>query len=288
MRDPYLPMLATVVENRPEVPDVVTLALRLNDPLQQAAYQFKFGQFNMLCLPGVGDVPISIMAIEETGRIEKDGDQGDALILHTVRAVGRVSEQLVKLQPGDQLGLRGPFGNEWPLQAAEGKDAVFITAGLGCAPVVAAIEQAIQHADSYRRIVILQGVKYRNDLLWQHHYNAWREIENSQVLLAASEEQYHSPHWSLGMVTVLLEKAVFDSRDCVVMMCGPEPMLIASMKSLLARGVPAEKCYLSLERNMQCGIGHCGHCQMGEPFLCRQGPIFTYPQIQRWLNIRGI
>lgn len=276
MTDPYLPMRAQVKENRPEVPDVVTLALTLCDPVQRADFRFKFGQFNMLCLPGIGDVPISIMGREEDK------------ILHTVRAVGRTSKQLIRLQPGAILGLRGPFGNEWPLQQAKGKDAVFITAGLGCAPVVAAIQQAIQHAEQYRRIVILQGVKYRHDLLWQHQYNAWREVSNTQVLLAASEEQYHSRHWSLGMVTVLLEQAEFDSQDCIVMMCGPEPMLSASMKSLLARGVPAENCYLSLERNMQCGIGHCGHCQMGEPFLCQQGPIFSFPKIRRWLAIRGI
>jgi NAD(P)H-flavin reductase len=276
MTDPYLPMLAEVVENRPEVPGVVTLAIRICEPAQRAAYHFRFGQFNMLCLPGIGDVPISIMGQEQDN------------ILHTIRAVGQASEQLIKLQPGARLGLRGPFGNQWPLQQAKQKDVVFITAGLGCAPVVAAINQAIRHADQYQRIVILQGVKYRHDLLWQHQYNAWREVENSQVLLAASEEQYHSKHWSLGMVTVLLDKADFNSQDCIVMMCGPEPMLIASMKSLLARHVPPENCYLSLERNMQCGIGHCGHCQMGEPFLCQQGPIFPYPKISRWLHIRGI
>jgi NAD(P)H-flavin reductase len=274
--DPYLPMPAEVVENRPEVPDVVTLALQLCQPQQRAAYAFEFGQFNMLCLPGVGEVPISIM-----------GREGD-LILHTIRAVGRVSNQLVALAPGTLLGLRGPYGNHWPLQQAEGRDVIFITAGLGCAPVVAAIRQAIDRAGHYRRIFILQGVKHRHDLLWQHQYDAWRQVPNCQVLLSASEEPCSAPYWSLGMVTVLLASSDFDAQNCLVMMCGPEPMLIAAMKSLLARGVPPADCYLSLERNMQCGIGHCGHCQMGEPFICRKGPIFAYPDIQRWLSIRGI
>ncbi|GAA5214383.1 FAD/NAD(P)-binding protein [Corallincola platygyrae] len=276
MADPWLPMLAEVIENQPEVPGVATLALRLVDDQQRQEYRFQWGQFNMLYLKGVGEIPISIMDCE--------GDH----ILHTIRAVGRVSNRMVELQSGDHMGLRGPFGNHWPLEGTEQRDLVFITAGLGCAPVLAAIRQAILQRQRFNRIVILQGVKHRHDLLWETQYQAWRDVPDCQVLLAASEEHAHIPHWSMGMVTVLLEQAEFDINHCTVMMCGPEPMLRASMQKLLEMGVDPQHCFLSLERNMQCGFGHCGHCQMGDQFLCRQGPIFPYSRIQRWLETRGI
>lgn len=276
MIDPYLPSAAKVLENRPEVPGVVTLVLQLCEQEARSNYRFDWGQFNMLSLPAVGEVPISIMGRE------------DHCLLHTIRGVGRVSDALIKLKPGDKLGLRGPFGNCWPLGKVRGRDLLFITAGLGCAPVLSAIAQTIRDRDEYRRIVILQGVKYRHDLLWERQYQAWRSVPDCQVLLAASEEHHAAPQWSLGMVTVLLEKALFDPERCAVMMCGPEPMLVASMKKLLALGVAPEACYLSLERNMQCGFGHCGHCQLGDKFLCRDGPIFNYPTIRQWLEHRGV
>ncbi|WP_409420226.1 FAD/NAD(P)-binding protein [Pseudaeromonas sp. ZJS20] len=274
MTDPYLPRLAEVVENRVEIPEIHTLALRLLDGAAQP-YHFACGQFNMLCLPGVGEIPISVM--------DKEGE----LILHTVKGVGRVSRALIAQPPGSRIGLRGPFGSSWPLELAKGRDLLFITAGLGCAPVVGAIRQVIARRADYGRLVILQGVKHSNDLLWEPQYQAWRQLPDTQVLLAASEEQPPGPDWTFGMVTVLLEKAHFDKQRCLAMLCGPEAMLIAAMRALQCRGIAPEHCFLSLERNMQCGLGLCGHCQMGPHFLCKEGPIFPYPKLTGWLENRG-
>lgn len=275
MTDPYLPLEAEVVTRTMETPGVATLALRLTDPEQRQAFRFRCGQFNMLYLFGLGEVPISIM------------DQHQDCLLHTIRGVGRISNHLIRLEPGQRLGLRGPFGNSWPLAAARGRDVVFVTAGLGCAPVIAAIRQVIADRQQFGRLVIMQGVKHREDLLWQAQYDAWRQVPDCQVLLAASEEKQAHPQWSLGMVTVLIDKAEFDPHNCVVMMCGPDPMLRASIRALTAGGVPPEDIHMSLELNMQCAVGMCGHCQLGPPFVCREGPIFSVPRIADWFMLRG-
>jgi sulfhydrogenase subunit gamma (sulfur reductase) len=275
MNDPWLPQTALVVDKIMETPDVATLSLQLVDPQARQRFRFDCGQFNMLYLYGLGEVPISIM----------DFQQG--ALQHTIRAVGRISRKLVALEPGAYLGLRGPFGNSWPIEAARGRDLVFITAGLGCAPVIAAIRRTIAARSDYRRLVIMQGVKHREDLLWQAQYERWREVPDCQVLLAASEEKQEQFPWALGMVTTLIDKAEFDASNCTVMMCGPEPMIRASMCALAEAGVALEHCYVSLERNMQCAIGLCGHCQMGTPFICRDGPIFRVTDIQHWFLLEG-
>ncbi|MFC6671458.1 FAD/NAD(P)-binding protein [Marinobacterium aestuariivivens] len=275
MTDPWLPQTAVLVDKVMETPEVATLALRFADPEVQQRFRFDCGQFNMLYLYGLGEVPISIMDFE------------DDCLLHTIRAVGRISRPLVALEPGARLGLRGPYGNSWPLEEAKGRDVVFITAGLGCAPVIAAIRRIIADRGAYRRLVIMQGVKHREDLLWQAQYDRWREVPDCEVLLAASEEKKAPFAWSLGMVTTLIDKARFDPLNCTVMMCGPEPMMRASMKALADNGVALENCYVSLERNMQCALGLCGHCQMGRPFVCKNGPIFKVPEIQDWFLLEG-
>ncbi len=275
MNSPWLPQQAVVVDKIMETPDVATLSLQLVDPQAHERFRFDCGQFNMLYLYGLGEVPISIM----------DFQQG--ALQHTIRAVGRVSRTLVALEPGARLGLRGPYGNSWPIEQASGRDLVFITAGLGCAPVIAAIRRSIAARSDYRRLVIMQGVKHREDLLWQEQYERWREVPDCQVLLSASEEKQEQFPWSLGMVTTLIDKAQFDVNNCTVMMCGPEPMIRASMRGLAKVGVALEHCYVSLERNMQCAIGLCGHCQMGTPFVCRDGPIFSVADIKEWFLLEG-
>ncbi len=270
--DSFVPMPVQMVTKVEESPGLVTLGLKLP---HDGVFQFDFGQFNMLSLPGVGEVPISIMGWQ------------DGLLNHTIRAVGRVSDAMVSMPEQGWMGLRGPFGNGWPLSQFEGKDLVFITAGLGCAPVVAAINFAVSHRMRYRRIVILQGVKHHNDLIWQPKYDAWRDHGDCQVLLAASEEKKRKFHWRLGMVTELLQYADFDPAHCAVMVCGPEVMMLAAIPQLEELQVQDKDIYLSMERNFQCGLGSCGHCQIGPHFVCQDGPVFNYPEIKPWLGKKG-
>ena len=271
-----LPVPARVAGRVQESPTIVTLRLELEDPARQAAFRFAPGQFNMLHLPGVGEVPISISS---------DPDH-DTFLGHTVRMVGRVTRALARLPVGARLGVRGPFGRGWPLEAARGGDVVVLAGGLGCAPVVGAVRYVLHRRRDYGRLVVMQGVKHAEDLIWRAQYEAWAREPDVQVLLAADVAGGDWP-WNVGPVTELLEGARFDRGRCTVLMCGPEPMMIAAARRLEALGVPAAAIHLSMERNMQCALGRCGHCQIGPWFVCRDGPVFRYDRIRPLLGVRG-
>lgn len=271
------PMSALVEDFIQESATIFTLRLRLVDPDERASYRFSPGQFNMLYLFGVGEVPISIVS----------DPTDDEVIDHTIRIVGRVTKGLAQLKQGDRVGLRGPFGRGWPLELAEHKDLVIVTGGLGCAPVVAAINYALKRRNLYRRLSIVQGVKHSNDLIWQAMYERWRSLDGVEVLLAADES---GPAWPFhtGRITELLDQLSVDPDNAIAMLCGPEGMMHAAAERLLELGVPENDLYLSLERNMQCASGHCGHCQFGADFICKDGPVFSYPDIRDRLGMEGV
>lgn len=275
-RNCQLPREAEIIERIEETPTIFTLRLRYTNLGEQEMCCFAPGQFNMLYLPGVGEVPISIVSDPEEG----------CLYDHTIRAVGRVTRGLAKLQAGDRIGVRGPYGRGWPVDEAMGKDLVIATGGLGCAPVVSVINYVMRRRTEYRRLVIMQGVKHADDLIWQERYEKWRQLKDTQVLLAASDGG-SSWRWYHGHVTVLFDKADFDPANSVVMMCGPQPMMAAVAQDMLQRGVPESSLWLSMERNMQCGVGVCGHCQLGGKFICKDGPVFSYDQVKSLLHNPG-
>jgi sulfhydrogenase subunit gamma (sulfur reductase) len=272
-----LPHEAEVIERIEESPCIFTLRLRFTDPQVHAAYSFQPGQFNMLYLHGVGEVAISIVSDPED----------EHMVDHTIRAVGRVTNGLAQLQVGDRLGVRGPFGRGWPLAEAQGRDVVFATGGLGCAPVVAAINYVLRRREQYGRLTIMQGVKHGDDLIWREQYERWSALPNTQVLLAASRGDVAWPY-HVGHIPVLFDHAELNPANSTVMMCGPEGMMIAVSRELLERGFAAESIHLSMERNMHCGRGKCGHCQLGGKFVCKDGPVFSYPEVRPLLGIKGL
>ncbi len=277
MNKPYLPHAAEVVERIQETPTIFTLRLRFTDAKQQQCYCFKPGQFNMLYLHGVGEVPISIVS-----------DPADEdLFAHTIRVVGRVTKGLSQLKQGDQLGVRGPFGRGWPLQEALGKDIILVTGGLGCAPVVSVIRYVTRRRDMFNRLVIMQGVKRTDDLIWREQYAQWEKLRDTQVILAASEEKKTAWPWHTGYVTDLMNKANFNPANAIAMMCGPEPMMRAAIEPLVQEGLSEDDLWLSMERNMQCAVGHCGHCQYGAKFICKDGPVFPYAEIKHLFGVKG-
>ena len=276
MTSPHLPYEAEIVERIDETPSIFTLRLRFTDPAVHEAYTFAPGQFNMLYLHGVGEVPISIVSDPED----------EHMYNHTIRRVGRVTEGLAKLGQGDRLGVRGPYGRGWPLQEAHGKDVVIVTGGLGCAPVVSVINYVMRRRDQFRRLIIMQGVKHSDDLIWCDQYAEWDKLPDTEVLLAADVCGANWPG-HVGRVPQLFDKAELDPEHSVVMMCGPEGMMLASIKDLLNRGFAEESVWLSMERNMQCGMGFCGHCQHGGKFVCKDGPVFNYPEIRELLGVKG-
>jgi NAD(P)H-flavin reductase len=277
MHSPHPPQLARIVERVQESDDIFTLRLRFNDAAVQDSYRFQPGQFNMVYLPGAGEVPISLSSDPE----ERTN------FAHTIRAVGRVTKGLAALKPGDEVGLRGPYGRGWPLAEAEGKDVFVITGGLGCAPVMAVIHYVLKRRERFNRLIILQGVKHSHDLIWRASYERWAQAPDTQVLLAANATEALWP-WHVGSPVDLVAQAGFDPAKAVTMICGPEGMMVAAARALKARGLPESDIHVSLERNMQCALGQCGHCQLGGKFICKDGPVFAYPEVKALLERGGL
>jgi NAD(P)H-flavin reductase len=267
--DLHCPLEAEIIGKERESRTIVTLTLRLTDADAASAFRFLPGQFNMLYVKGVGEIPISIAS---------DPDTPEALS-HTIRATGRVSTRLTELEPGDRIGLRGPFGRGWPLEQLGGRDLIIVTGGLGCAPVAPVISYITDRRQDFGRLAILHGVKHCSDLIWGECYSEWAAQDDTQVLLSADRCDLS---WSgtTGPVTQLFDQLEIPPSEAAAMICGPEPMQHACAEWLLANDMPAGDIWLSLERNMRCAVGLCGHCQFGEHFICRDGPVFRYDVIR--------
>lgn len=273
--DPYLPHPAKIIARKQESPTIFTLNTQFIEE-QHRFVAFHPGQFNMVYLYGVGEVAISISS---------DPAQKDYLS-HTIRAVGRVTKALQMLKTGDEIGIRGPYGQGWPLQEALGKDIVIVTGGLGCAPTVSVINYILARREQYGAIKILQGVKHSEDLIFRKQYALWQKNKNTEVYIAADKAGPKWP-WGIGYVTDMIASLSLQPKKTIVMMCGPEMMMHAAINALTKKEIPEEAIYLSMERNMQCGIGQCGHCQYGDLFICKDGPILAYPRIKALFSVKG-
>ena len=277
MVNPYLIHPATIMEKIREADSIHTYRLRLNDEETRRNFRFTAGQFNMVYLFGVGEVAISIVSDpEEPERLD-----------HTIRSVGRVTSAIAQLQPGETLGIRGPFGQGWPLEAVRGHDVVIVTGGLGCAPVVGAIDYMFRRRLHYGSVKIIHGVKTSRDLLFHERFEAWGKQPDTEVLLASTRPD-ETWRYHVGVVTDLFERVTLDPAKTMVLMCGPEIMMRLGVPILMRRGIPATAIYVSLERHMECGIGLCGHCQMGPYFLCKDGPVMRYDLVEPWLGRGGV
>lgn len=274
--DPYLPGEVEIMKLTRESSTIFTLHLRFTDKEQHKQFQFSPGQFNMLYLYGVGEVAISIVS----------DPKKKTLLSHTIRAVGRVTKAMQKLQVGDRLGIRGPFGVGWPLQKVKGKDVIVLTGGLGCAPSVSIINYILRRRSQYGKLSILQGVKHSEDFIFRKQYAKWQKSPHTQVYIAADQAGPKWP-WSVGYVTDMIEQIVIQPNNSVVMMCGPEMMMNTAVNVFTQKGILENDIYLSMERNMECGIGHCGHCQYGGLFICKDGPVFAYSQIKELFKEPG-
>ncbi|HSB61358.1 MAG TPA: FAD/NAD(P)-binding protein, partial [Vicinamibacteria bacterium] len=235
------------------------------------------GQFNMIYAFGVGEAPISISGDpSEPGRL-----------LHTVRTVGTVTRALRRLRPGDHVGVRGPFGTAWPVQQLHGHDVVVLAGGIGLAPLRPAILHLLARRAEYGHVAVLYGARSPRDILYPRDLRRWRgrfDVEVEVTVDRASHE-WQGP---VGVVTRLVERAPFDPSSTVALVCGPEAMIRFGVGALEARGVDASSLYVSLERNMKCAIGLCGHCQMGPVFVCRDGPVFPFGRVRPFFGLREV
>jgi NAD(P)H-flavin reductase len=270
--EPMWPALYRIQRQRKDTADTFTLEL---EPQQERATPFTPGQFNMLYVFGVGEVPISISG---------DPAQPQTLV-HTTRAVGTVTRAMRALKRGETLGVRGPFGSHWPVECCTGKDVVIIAGGIGLAPLRPVIYHLLAQREQYGNIVLLYGTRTPADILYQRQLAQWRARLDMTVEITVD----HAPDgWRghVGVVTKRIPHAPFDPFDTIAMICGPEVMMRFTMMELMNRGLAAEHIFVSMERNMKCAIGLCGHCQFGPSFICKDGPVMRYDQVLPWFGIR--
>jgi len=269
--DPMLPMPYRIQRVRQETDDTFTLELAPAD--SAAGFSFAPGQFNMLYVFGVGEVPISISS---------DPD-GAPLIQHTTRVVGTVTKAMRLLKRGDMLGIRGPFGTHWPVEEAVGHDVVIVAGGIGLAPLRPALYRLMAQREKYRKLVLLYGTRTPEDILYRHELEHWRGKFDLEIQVTV-DRAASSWRGNVGVVTTMIARAPFDPSNTVAFVCGPEVMMRFTVMELEKRGVAAQRTYLSMERNMKCGIGLCGHCQYGPVFTCKDGPVFSFDHIAALLG----
>ena len=249
-----------------ETPDTFTLTL--NPQNGNGISSFKPGQFSMLWVFGVGELPISI-----------SGDPGkqDQLV-YTVRSVGKATHALVSQKAGSAVGVRGPFGTGWPVEVARGRDLIIVAGGIGLAPLRPVIYHVLSHRQEYDRLVLLYGARSPRDLLYRKELAAWARQRDAQVLVTVD---YGGLSWRnhVGVVTTLFKFARLRPAHSLAMLCGPEIMMRFVVRDLEAHGLNRDQIYLSMERNMKCAVGFCGHCQYGPHFICKDGPVFRYDQL---------
>ena len=272
--DPMVPVAARVVAVRPETADTVSIAI---EPARAARFDFKAGQFNMLYAFAIGEVPISI-----SGNPLDDGP-----LWHTIRDVGAVSRALTRLEVGDELGVRGPFGSSWPLEVAEGCDVVIVGGGVGLAPLRPAITQVLAQREHFGKVTLLYGARTPSDMLFSDELASWRARFDVEVGVTV-DHALGDWRGQVGVVPGLIPRASFDPAKAIALVVGPEIMMRFTISELLKAGVAPDRIYLSMERNMRCAIGWCGHCQLGPWFVCKDGPVFRYDQLQPWLLIRQL
>ncbi len=268
-----LPVPFTIERVERETADSFTL--ELTPPA--GVFPFAPGQFNMLYVFGVGEVPISI-----------SGDpRAPERLVHTIRAVGSVTRRLALLEPGDVVGVRGPFGTSWPVEAAEGRDLLVIAGGIGLAPLRPVVYHALSHRDRFRRVVLVYGTRTNHDILFDEQLITWRgrfdlDVE---VTVDRGDETWRG---KTGVVTRLIERADFEPSTALAMMCGPEVMMRFAARELQGRGMSTADLYVTLERNMQCAIAQCGHCQFGRELICRDGPVYRFDRVAPLFGIREV
>ena len=262
-----VPRSFTVHERVQETADTWTLTL---EPAAGEQLDVSPGQFVMVYVFGIGEVPISVSA--------------RPLVL-TVRAVGAVTTAICGREPGDLLGIRGPFGTVWPIADCEGADVVVIAGGIGLAPLRPVVMEALERRGSYGEVVLVYGARTPGDMLYADALTGWSASAAVHTTVDAA-----APGWTgkVGFVPQLLPGARFDADSAAAFVCGPEIMMRLSAEALLERGVTPDRIFVSLERNMRCGLGHCGHCQLGPTLICRDGAVYTYDVAAPWLEVREL
>lgn len=270
------PEWAKIVEITEEAEGISTLWMEFEDPDLRDRYRFGHGQFNMLYLPGYGEAAIGISSDAEAP--ERLG--------HTVRFVGNVTRAISRMKVGDQIGIRGPFGTAWPIEEFNGCDIVIAAGGIGLTPLRPVIYHILNHRADFGKVVLMYGARTPKDLLYTSEYTHWEENDIEVMITVDRADQ----DWKgqIGVVPMLFYRTRFDTHNTRVLSCGPEIMMRFIVFEGLARRIAPKNIYLSMERNMKCGQGFCGHCQTGPYFICKCGPVFRFDQLEPYFNLEDI
>lgn len=273
--DPMVPLSYRVTERRVETHDSVTLLL---ESVGASLEPFRAGQFTMLYKPGVGEIAISISG---------DPSAGSSSLTHTIRDVGAVSRALHDSAPGAVVGARGPFGTSWDIESAVGHDLVIVAGGVGLAPLRPVVLGALANREAYGRIMLIVGARTPAEFLFGDQLAEWTATPGMEVVqtIDAPADDWGGP---VGFVTEPLARLQLDEARTIAFLCGPEPMMRFSAQILQRAGVPADRIRVSLERNMKCGVGLCGHCQLGPILVCRDGPVLDYAQAAPLLAVQEL
>jgi NAD(P)H-flavin reductase len=266
--DPMLPRPAVIQAIKPEAAGVFTFSMAFTNPADRDAYRFEPGQFNMLYLPGFGEVAISVSS-----------DPRETQVLgHTVRIAGKVTRAISRLKEGDIVGVRGPFGSHWPLERAVGKNLIIVAGGIGLPPLRPVILSVLSHRDAYGRVLLLYGARTPADLLYTREFGRWREAGlEVNVTVDVGDESWRG---KVGVVPQLFYFVRMEHKNTLALTCGPEIMMRFVIYEALARRIPKDAIYISMERNMKCAVGFCGHCQYGPNFICKQGPVLNFAAVE--------
>ena len=274
--DPMTPEAVKVKKIFWETEDVFTIEL-VYDSDEKREFSYKPGQFNMLYAFGVGESAISISS---------DSSKKNSL-LHTIHKVGYVTNVLSKLKKGDIIGLRGPFGSSWPLEEAKGKDICIIVGGIGLAPLRPSIYHILKHRKQYGKFVLLYGARTPRDILYPVELESWRKKYDIQIEVTVDRAD-STWRGHVGVVTTLLNYVDLNPEKTMAMVCGPEIMMKYAVDELIKHGVTEKEIFVSLERNMKCALGFCGHCQYGPSFVCKDGPVFSFSNVTDIFEIKEL
>ena len=263
----YMPVPATIERIEVETPDIKTFAIRPEEPMP-----FKAGQFVELAVPGIGEAPFT------PSSSPKISEQMEITIMRT----GRVTDWLHTMKAGDQVGVRGPMGRAYPIEDFRGREILIVGGGCGVGPLRSLLLALVDDLDDYARIIVRYGARTADSIVFRDaQMRGWDQGGALDVMLTVDQD---SPDWDghVGMITTILTEDYLDCHadDGIAVMCGPPVMMQYGTDMLLDRGYQPENIYLSLERNMSCGIGQCGHCRLGRYYVCKDGPVFSYDEIQ--------
>ena len=269
MPNPYYPVSTALLDVVPETPTIKTFVLRPQVPLP-----FRAGQFVELTVPGLGEAPFT----------PSSSPSEERQLALTVMKVGRVTSALHRLESGATVGLRGPYGKAYPLDDFAGRDILIMGGGVGLAPLRSLLLALLKDRVRFGRIILCYGARTPADLLYRTQLDEWRSLDSLEVHLTVDKAD-ESWHGKVNVVTATLDDVHLETSGAVSVVCGPPIMMRFATLAILRKGFAPGSIYLSMERNMSCGLGKCGHCRVGPYYVCRDGPVFQYAQLQNLQQI---